>query len=854
MVDTTAEYVFYDHPVDKLAVNTIRFLSVDAVEAANSGHPGLPLDAAPMAYVLWTRFMCYNPLNPSWFNRDRFVLSAGHGSMLLYSMLHLAGFPLSIDEIKNFRQLDSLTPGHPERELTPGVEVTTGPLGQGFANAVGLAIAEAHLAARFNRPGFEMIDHHTYVLASDGDLMEGVAAEAASLAGHLGLSKLICLYDDNKITLSTSTDSCFSEDRAARFRAYGWDTQVVSDGNDLKSLAQAIAHAKLNKEHPSLILVRTHIGYGSPNKQDTFAAHGSPLGAEETRLTKQKLGWPEDAKFHIPPEVQEYFGELAASGQELQKKWEGLFAQYATQYPSLASELRLLISGRLPEDWDQQIPRFPADSKGMATRVASGKVLNAIFPALPGLIGGSADLNPSTHTEMTAAGDFEHPRTNGGDQQGTAGGEWSYAGRNIHFGVREHAMGAICNGLAAHGGFIPFGATFLTFSDYMRPSIRLAALMQLGVIFLFTHDSLALGEDGPTHQSVEHLTALRTIPRLTVIRPADANETAEAWRLAVESREAPVALILTRQNVPTLDRNRFNDAKGARKGAYVLSDPPQGKPRLILIASGSEVSLIVAAADKLAERGIPTRLVSMPSWELFDAQPQEYRHQVLPPAIKMRLAVEAGISQGWHRYVGDRGDVISVERFGASAPGPVVMRELGFSVENVVERATQLWQKEHGWQEKIGAENVKRIGIATDHGGFALKMFLIEQLTKLNYEVVDFGNRKLQFDDDYPDYILPLAQAVGKGEVDRGIALCGSGVGACVIANKVPGVRACLVHDTYSAHQGVEDDALNVLCLGGKVIGQMTALEIVKTFLEARFDEEDRHRRRLLNIETANDE
>ena len=682
--------------LDQLSINTIRFLSVDAVQKANSGHPGLPLGAAPMAYVLWTRFLQHNPIHPHWFNRDRFVLSAGHGSMLLYSLLYLTGYDLPLEQIKQFRQWDSLTPGHPERGATPGVETTTGPLGQGFGNGVGMAIAEAYLAARYNRPGFDIIHHFTFGLVSDGDLMEGVAAEAASLAGHLKLGKLIYLYDDNHITLAASTALTFTEDRAQRFAAYGWHTQSIDDGNDVGAIDSAIRTARQETERPSLILVRTHIGYGSPHKQDTFAAHGSPLGEEEVTLTKENLGWPVGPPFLVPDAVEQHCRQAVHRGRQAEAEWNEKFTAYEQQYPELARELRLLIAGDLPPGWDANIPQFPADAQGLATRVASGTILQAISQTLPGLIGGSADLNPSTHTELREAGNFENSAMAVGDLQGASGGGWSYAGRNLQFGVREHAMGAILNGLATHGGLIPFGATFLTFSDYMRPPIRLAALMGIQVLFVFTHDSLALGEDGPTHQSVEQVASLRAIPQLTVIRPGDANETATAWRVAIETRDRPVALILTRQNVPTLHRTECASADGLRRGAYILADAPEGNPDVILIASGSEVGLIVAARQRLQDQHIAVRLVSMPSWELFDAQSQSYRDSVLPPSVRARLAVEAGVTQGWHRYVGDRGDVIGVDRFGASAPGPVVMREYGFTVEHVCARALALLGRTHG--------------------------------------------------------------------------------------------------------------------------------------------------------------
>ena len=673
--------------LDELCINTLRFLSIDAVQKANSGHPGLPMGAAPMAYVLWTHFLKHNPANPGWTDRDRFVLSAGHGSMLLYSLLHLTGYDVPIDQIRQFRQWGSITPGHPERGLTPGVEVTTGPLGQGFGNGVGMAIAEAHLAARYNRAGFDIIDHFTYAIVSDGDLMEGVASEAASLAGHLKLGKLIYLYDDNQVTLSAGTDITFSEDRARRFEAYGWHTQSVGDGNDLVAIDGALRAARAETMRPSLILVRTHLGYGSPDKQDTFEAHGSPLGVDEVRATKRNLRWPEEPAFFIPEAALARFREAIERGERAQTAWNRRLAEYAKAFPDLARELEQALRGDLPANWEKDIPSFPADAKGMATRVASGKVMNAVASRVPALIGGSADLDPSTFTALTGLGDFEPAGASARDRQGSDGGGWSLAGRNLHFGVREHAMGAILNGLAAHGGALPFGATFLIFSDYMRPPMRLAALMGLHVIYVFTHDSIALGEDGSTHQPVEQLAGLRSVPRLIVIRPCDANETAVAWRVAVEMRDRPIALILTRQHVPTLDRTQFAGADGLRRGGYVLADAPNAKPDLILIGTGSEVGLIVTAARELLARNVHARVVSMPSWELFDAQPVEYRDAVLSPSIGARLAVEAGASQGWHRYVGDRGDVLGVERFGASAPGDVLLREYGFTVENVCRRA-----------------------------------------------------------------------------------------------------------------------------------------------------------------------
>lgn len=675
--------------LDQQCINTLRFLSVDMVQKADSGHPGLPLGAAPMAYVLWTRFLKCNPVNPAWPDRDRFVLSAGHGSALLYSLLYMTGYDLSLDDIKQFRQWGSRTPGHPEYGHTAGVEVTTGPLGQGMVNAVGMAIAEAQLAARYNRPGHAVIDHHTYALVSDGDLMEGVTAEAASLAGHLQLGKLICLYDDNYVTLAAGTPITFTEDRAARFRAYGWHTLEVADGNDVAEIHTAIEAARAETARPSLVLVRTHIGYGSP-EQDSFKAHGSPLGVEDVKKTKQNLGWPLEPPFLVPDEAQKHMREALARGARDEEIWKERMTAYAQAFPELAAELQRSLRGELPPGWDADIPTFPADAKGMATRVAGGKVMNAIAPKLPALSGGSADLDPSTKTALKDLGDFNAPPAPGEDAQGSDGGGWSHAGRNLHFGVREHAMAAIANGMAAHGGFIPFGSTFLIFSDYMRPSIRLAALMGLHVIHVFTHDSIAVGEDGPTHEPVEQLASLRAIPKLTLIRPADANETAVAWRVAIETRARPVLLALSRQDLPTLDRTRLAAADGVRKGAYVLSEAKDAQPALILIASGSEVGLIVAAAERLHGEGIAVRCVSMPSWDLFDAQPQAYRDSVLPPGVPARLAVEAGSPQGWHRYVGGRGDVLGVDRFGASAPGETVLREYGFTVDHVCARARAL--------------------------------------------------------------------------------------------------------------------------------------------------------------------
>ncbi|MCX6355896.1 MAG: transketolase [Candidatus Aureabacteria bacterium] len=682
--------------LDSLCINTIRFLSIDAVEKANSGHPGMPMGAAPMGYVLWDRHLKHNPANPRWFDRDRFVLSAGHGSMLLYSLLYLTGYDLSIEEIQMFRQWGSKTPGHPERDLATGVETTTGPLGQGFGNAVGMAIAEAHIAAHYNRPGFRIIDHYTYGIVSDGDLMEGVSSEAASLAGHLELGKLILLYDNNHVSLSAGTPITFTEDRARRFEAYGWHTISIEDGNDIESIERALRAARGEKKRPSLILVNTHIGYGSPHKQDSFEAHGSPLGKEEVNLTKEKFGWPLTPLFHVPPQAIEHCRRAVERGADAEDEWKNRLCAYAGKYPECARDLERIMAGALPAGWDLDIPSFPPSAKGTKTRVASGQVMNAIAPRLPEMIGGSADLDPSTHTVLKKMGDFESPYEKGWKTEGAADGDWSYIGDNIHFGVREHAMGSILNGMSVHGGTIPYGATFLIFSDYMRPPIRLAAIMGTGVIYVFTHDSIGLGEDGTTHQPVEQLASLRAMPGIVVIRPCDANETAVAWRVAIETRDHPVALILTRQDVPTLDRSVYAPADGLRKGAYVLADAPAGAPDLVMIATGSEVSLIVAARDELQKEGVQARIVSMPSWELFEAQSRGYRDSVLPPHIRSRLAVEAGATQGWCRYVGDAGDVIGVDRFGASAPAEVMMEKYGFTVENVCARARALLEKGRG--------------------------------------------------------------------------------------------------------------------------------------------------------------
>jgi len=663
---------------DQLCINTIRMLAADAVEKARSGHPGMPMGAAAMAYVLWTRFLRHNPQNPAWPDRDRFVLSAGHGSMLLYSLLHLTGYDLALDELKNFRQWESKTPGHPEHGITPGVETTTGPLGQGFANGVGMAIAERHLASVFNRPGHEIVNHFTYGIVSDGDLMEGISHEAASLAGHLGLGKLIYLYDDNHISIEGSTDIAFTEDRLKRFAAYGWHVQQVTDGNDLEQLSAAIAAAREETRRPSFIAVRTHIGYGSPNKQDTSGVHGEPLGAEELKLTKQNLNWPAEPAFYLPEEAVSHFHEALEKGAQLDRNWQEAFAAYQTAHPELAARWRQWTDGSLPEAWEEEMPVFNADTKGIATRVASGKVLNAIAGRITNLMGGSADLAPSTKTLIDNEGDFQPP---------------GFEGRNMRFGVREHAMGGILNGMALHGGLIPYGATFLIFSDYMRPAIRLAALMKLHVIYVFTHDSIGLGEDGPTHQPIEQLAALRAIPNLKVVRPCDANETVEAWKAALTSIGGPVALVLTRQNLPVLDRTVYRPAAGLQKGAYVLRDPQDSRPDLLLMASGSEVHIALAAAAALSDKGIAVRVVSMPCWELFDEQPEGYRRLALPPEVTARLAIEAGSPQGWHRYVGSRGIVIGLTHFGASAPYEVLYEKFGLTADHVVEESLNLLEQ-----------------------------------------------------------------------------------------------------------------------------------------------------------------
>ena len=654
--------------LDRLCVTTIRTLAMDAVQQANSGHPGLPMGAADMAYVLWSRFLKHNPANPAWPDRDRFVLSAGHGCMLLYGLLHLWGYDLSLDEIKRFRQWGSQTPGHSEYGLTPGVETTTGPLGQGFANGVGMALAEAHLAARFNRPDCKIVDHYTYAIVSDGDLMEGISHEAASLAGHLGLGKLIYLYDSNSISIDGPTSLAFTEDVAARFTGYGWHVQAI-DGHDMVAVEAALEAARAETTRPSLIVARTHIGFGSPNRQDTAKAHGEPLGEEEVRLTKERYGWPPDAKFHVPEEVRTRFQQCAKAGAVREAEWRKTFSRYQQEHPELAAQLQAALAGELPKEWDADLPNFPTD-KPLATRAASGRVLDAIAPRIPTLIGGSGDLTPSNNT--LPKGERAMRRDD-------------LSGRYIHFGVREHTMGGILNGLSLHGGLFPYGGTFLIFSDYMRPSIRLAAIMHQPVIYVFTHDSVGLGEDGPTHQPVEHLASLRAMPNLVVIRPGDATETVEAWRIALSRRDGPTALCLTRQALPVLDRSVLAPAAGLAQGGYILSDAVNSS--VILIGTGSEVHLALAAQKVLAERGVPARVVSMPSTDLFDRQPSEYRETVLPPGLRARVAVEAGATFGWERYVGSHGTVVGLDRFGASAPYKTIFENLGLTAEAVAAAA-----------------------------------------------------------------------------------------------------------------------------------------------------------------------
>jgi transketolase len=663
-----------------LSIDTVRVLSADAVQKANSGHPGTPMATAPMGYVLWAKHMRYNPKDPAWPNRDRFVLSAGHACMLQYSFLYLTGYDLTLEDIKNFRQLHSKTPGHPEYGLTPGIEVTTGPLGQGFANGIGMAIAQKNLAARFNKPGYDIFDYTIYAICSDGDMMEGVSSEAASIAGHLGLGNIVYLYDDNHISIEGDTNITFQEDVAKRFEAYGWHVQVLEDGNDVGAISRAVQAAKEETHRPSLIKIRTHIAYGSPNKHDTAGAHGSPLGADEVKLVKQVFGFDPEQSFVVPGEVLEYYRAAGAKGIGLEKEWNDLFARYKQEYPDLAAECEMALQDKLPQGWEKKIPVFRAsDGKEgkLSTRVALGKTLNAVAKSLPGLLGGAADLAPSTETHLKDYGSF---------------GPDDFGGRNFHFGVREHSMGAILNGMAVTKGLMPYGATFLIFSDYMRPPIRLAAIMKIKPIFIYTHDSIFLGEDGTTHQPVEQLANLRAIPNLTLIRPADANETAQAVRIAIEHRGGPVVLVLTRQNIPIIETGNYKTTGDVSKGAYILSEPDRA-PELILIATGSEVELILGAQQKLKENGIAARVVSMPSWEIFEKQDDNYKQRIFPKGLKKRLAVEAASPMGWHKYVTDEGDVLGMTRFGESAPAADLAKEFGFTVDNVVARAKALLGK-----------------------------------------------------------------------------------------------------------------------------------------------------------------
>ena len=663
--------------IEELAINTVRTLSIDAVQKANSGHPGMPMGAAPMGHVLYSHYMNFNPKNPHWANRDRFILSAGHGCMLQYSLLHLTGFDVTMDDLKSFRQLNSKTAGHPEYGLIDGVDVTTGPLGQGFANGVGFAIAQKHLAARYNKPGFDLFDYKIYAICSDGDMMEGVTSEAASLAGHLELGNLIYLYDDNHISIEGATDIAFNEDVAKRFEAYNWHVQVVDDGNDINAIINAVRNAKAETQKPSLIKVRTQIAYGSPNKVNTAGSHGSPLGADEIKLVKEFFGFDPEKSFYVPAEVDEYYQAAGKKGTAANEKWDELFAKYKEEFPAEAAEYERAQSGELPENWKDSLPVFAPSKDKMATRQASGKVLNAIADSAPSLIGGAADLAPSTETNLKKYDSFTSENR---------------AGRNFHFGIREHAMGAALVGMALTPGVTPFGATFLMFSEYMRPPIRLAAIMKIRPIFVYTHDSIGLGEDGTTHQPVEQLASLRSIPNITLIRPADANETAHAWRVALEHKGGPVVLVFTRQGLPVLDQDKYGKAEGLEKGAYILSDAA-GTPDLILIATGSEVALIMDAQVKLKEEGINARVVSMPSWELFEKQDAAYKEEVFPKAIRKRLAVETGSPLGWHKYVTDEGDIIAMTTFGESAPAEELYKVFGFTISNVVEKAKALLGK-----------------------------------------------------------------------------------------------------------------------------------------------------------------
>ena len=660
--------------IENKAINTLRFLSADGVQKANSGHPGLPMGTAAIAYTIWTRHLKFDPQNPGWADRDRFVLSGGHGSMLLYSLLHLTGFKVTMDDLKNFRQYGSCTPGHPEYGFTPGVDATTGPLGQGLSNGVGMAIAESHLAAEFNKPDQKIVDHYVYGIVTDGDLQEGVASEAASLAGHLKLGKIIYCYDDNRISIDGSTELSFTEDRGKRFEAYGWHVSYVKDGNDVKEIDQAIQAAKKDPR-PSIIVCRTHIGFGLPTRQDTSKAHGEPPGDEELNGAKRNLGWPEEPRFLVPDDVKAIFEQAGLKGAQAKKEWDTAVAKYTQAFPVEGAEFTRRMSGKLPQGWLSSLPEFGADPKGIASRVASGKTLNALAAVLPELMGGSADLTPSNNTWLADSSAFQAVNP---------------IGRYLHFGVREHGMGAVVNGMAYHKGLIPFGATFMVFTDYMRGAMRVSALSHLQSIWVMTHDSIGLGEDGPTHQPVEHLAALRAIPNLLVLRPADANETVQCWRAAIEYQNGPSVLALSRQNLPTMDRSLVASAEGTLKGAYVLADLGKGTPEIILMASGSEVDLVYKASLKLAEEGHAVRVVSFPCWELFEKAGKEYQDSVLPPAIKARLAVEAGIAMGWEKWTGSEGRIVAMQGYGASAPAGILMEKFGFTVDNVLKEARKL--------------------------------------------------------------------------------------------------------------------------------------------------------------------
>ncbi len=666
----------HDERFNQLAINTLRLLAVDGVQKANSGHPGMPMGCSPIAYLLYSKIMNHNPANPKWLNRDRFVLSAGHGSMLLYGILHLCGYDVPMDQLKQFRQWNSITPGHPEFGLTPGVETTTGPLGQGFANAVGMAWAQAHIAARFNKDDIKLIDHFVYGICSDGDLEEGISHEAASLAGHLKLGKIIFFYDDNGISIDGETHLSFSDDTSKRFEAYHWHVQHVSDVNDLSQLEAAVKNAQADPR-PSIIVTKTHIGYGSPNKQDKESSHGSPLGAEEVKLTKQNLKWVSEEDFFVPDEVRAFFNTLGPKGKDAEAAWEKIHAQYKAKYPEDAAILAKAFAGDTNIDWATVLPKFADDGKKLATRQASGKVINALAKALPLLFGGSADLAPSNNTLVAGETDFSAS---------------NYAGRNLHFGIREHGMASIMNGMAMYGGLIPYGGTFMVFADYLRPTIRIASLSHVRPIYVLTHDSIGLGEDGPTHQPVEQIASLRCIPGLTTIRPADANETAGAWKVAIEKKNGPVALLLTRQGLPVLDPSKCDAVNGVAKGAYIVKDS-QGTPEIILIGSGSELQHCIKASEQLEAEGVKVRVVSFPSWDLFEKQSAEYKESVLPKAVKKRIAIEANIGMGWEKYTGDEGVIISLERLGASAPFEILMKEFGFTSENVLAKAKTLLGK-----------------------------------------------------------------------------------------------------------------------------------------------------------------